>query len=255
MRLDLFLVEKKGVNSRTKAQELIKAGQVVLIQAASEQVLLKSSFMVTDSLFEKIQIKPNSLQNYVSRGGHKLKFAIEKTGVVTDGMNVLDVGQSTGGFTDYLRQNKAKKIVGIDVGHGQLDQSLKSVSNMRSFEGMHVKDLINNVEFMQQVPRGGFDLIVMDISFISITKVIFYLKDLIKIKGEYLFLVKPQFELTAKDLDKNGIVKDVKKYLQVQACVEEQARQHFGSVLKYFPSTLLGKDGNQEFFIYGQKTI
>ncbi len=254
MRLDLFLVKKKLAVSRTQAQDLIKAGHVTLHIDQKVIVLQKTSFDVSPKQESGISVKENNLQKYVSRGGNKIEAAVSKLEIVIKGYTVLDVGQSTGGFTDFLLQNNAEKIVGFDVGHSQLHEKLRNVSQVVFFEGLHVKNLLEDVHFLKHVPEVGFDLIVMDLSFISITKVMVYLKPFLKKNGEYLFLVKPQFELTAQALDGNGIVKESKFFDQVRANVEQEARNHFGRVISYIPSELSGKDGNQEFFIYGRKT-
>lgn len=253
MRLDLFLVSKKLAVSRTQAQDLIKAGFVVCNDDGLDKVLKKSNFIVSEKLADKIKVNSNDIQKYVSRGGSKLEMATQKLKINCAGKNILDVGQSTGGFTDFLLQNSAAKVVGIDVGHDQLHQKIKEHPHVTFFEGLNVKDLEKNNNFLQAVPAGGFDLVVMDVSFISITKVMLFLKNHLKKDGEFLFLVKPQFELTAQDLDRNGIVKNPKAYKIVQKSVEDEANLQFGNVLSYIACDLSGKDGNQEFFIYGKK--
>ena len=255
MRLDLYLLKKKLAASRTQAQELIKTGNVFLKIAQQETILNKSSHLVSLEQQDFIFVKQNNLQKYVSRGGNKLQAAVQLLKIEIAGKCILDVGQSTGGFTDFLLQSGATEIVGFDVGHDQLHEKLKNFPNISFFEGLHAKDLSVNENFLAKVPANGFDLIVMDVSFISITKVIIFLKVYLKMGGEFLFLVKPQFELAAANLDRNGIVKEKKLFKQVQENIEKDARLHFGTVLNYIPSELSGKDGNQEFFIYGQKTI
>ena len=255
MRLDQFLVLKKLAVSRTQAHELIVSGHVYTQKNGQEVQLKKPSHTVSDAEVDAIFIKDNNLQKYVSRGGNKIESAANTLKLKFDGKTVLDVGQSTGGFTDFLIQHNSSRVVGIDVGHGQLHESLKTNSKVIFFESLHVKDLVTKSEFLESVPNSGFDIIVMDVSFISITKVMSHVKKYLKLNGEFLFLVKPQFELTADDLDNNGIVKNSKSFVKVQARVEEEARLQFGSVLHYIPSEMSGKDGNQEFFIYGHKTI
>lgn len=252
MRLDLFLVSRQLAVSRTQAQDLIKAGFVVQDDGGGDKVLKKPNYIVSEKEAEKIRIISNDLQKYVSRGGSKLEMAMKKLAISCASKNVLDVGQSTGGFTDFLVQNSAAKVVGIDVGHNQLHEKMRKHPDVTFFEGLHVKDLKKNDEFLQSVPQGGFDIIVMDVSFISITKVMLYLKEFLKKNGEYLFLVKPQFELTAQDLDRNGIVKNPKSYARVQINIEQEASLQFGNVISYIACDLSGKDGNQEFFIYGK---
>ncbi len=255
MRLDVFLVEKKFAASRTQAQELIVAGHVYLKNEAQNIKLVKSSYQVTDHDSDLIFVQHNEIQKYVSRGGLKLEQAIKTLSLNLNNQTALDVGQSTGGFTDCLLSHKVKYIVGIDVGHDQLHEKIKSNELVKSFEGLHIKDLSKNAEYLKAIPAGGFDILVADVSFISLIKVMCHIKDFLKVGGSYLFLVKPQFELTATDLDKNGIVKNVKSYELVQQKIILEAQQQFGDVLNYFNSEKLGKDGNQEFFIYGKKAI
>lgn len=254
MRLDVFLVEKKLAASRTLAQDLIDAGHIILKKDLKKIILDKSSYQVKEQDSNHIFVEDNDLQKYVSRGGLKLEAAINFLKLNLKNKVAFDVGQSTGGFTDCLIHTGVRQVIGIDVGHAQLHQKIKGYGNVISFEGLHVKDLAANKKFNSAVPSGGFDLIVIDVSFISLTKVMPDIKNYLKNGGDFLFLVKPQFELDEKALDKNGIVKNSKSYNKVQAQVEQEAHQCFGSVLSYFKSEKLGKDGNQEFFIYGQKT-
>lgn len=254
MRIDLALVEKKLVASRTQAQDLIQSGHVFIKKNNQDVAILKSNYQLSDAEKETIFIQQNEIQKYVSRGGLKLEQAIQHANISVQDKVVLDIGQSTGGFTDCLLQQGVKAVVGFDVGRDQLHANLIGNPKIKAFEGLHAKDLASNQQFLAAVPTGGFDLMVADVSFISLTKIMPFVKQYLKIGGEYLFLVKPQFELTAKDLDRNGIVKDKKKYSLVQSVIEQEARQQFGSVIDYFLSETLGKDGNQEFFIYGKKS-
>lgn len=255
MRIDLLLVEKKLVSSRTQAQDLIQSGFVFLKKNNQELQILKANFQISEHETDLVFLKKNEIQKYVSRGGLKLEAALKHVNFSVRGLKAFDVGQSTGGFTDCLLQQKIDFVLGIDVGHEQIHPKLKLNPAVISFEGVHVKDLAANCNFLNALPKEGFDLIVADVSFISLTKVISFVAPYLKFNGHYLLLVKPQFELTAKDLDRNGVVKDPKKYSLVQTVIEQEARQQFGNVLDYFESKTLGKDGNQEFFIYGQKTI
>lgn len=252
MRLDLFLVEKKLAISRTQAQEFIRHGFVFLKTIKTSILLTKPSFDVTEELSKSIIVQSNELQRYVSRAGLKLESAIDYLSLDVNGLSVLDIGQSTGGFTDCLLQKNASLVVGIDVGQGQLHTSLMDHPRLHSFENLHAKDLGLRQDFLKATPHSLFDLVVMDVSFISITKVMSYLKPFLKKGGDYLFLVKPQFELGPNALDKNGIVKDAKNYAIVEEAIRKQSEIIFGSVLNYFKSSVIGKDGNQEFFIYGK---
>lgn len=253
MRLDLFLVNQQLVSSRTQAQDLIENGFVYLLSEGQKTILKKTSFAVDDDLTDKIFIEKNSLQKYVSRGGLKLESAIKNLNLNIVGKIVLDVGQSTGGFTDCLIQSGAQQVIGIDVGHGQLHPSLKNNKQIIAFEGLHVKDISTDSNFISCVPIDGFDLIVMDVSFISLIKTLSFITPSLKKGGNYLFLVKPQFECGPEHLDKNGIVKNTAVYTEIAERVKKMALQHFNNVEAYIKSDIIGKDGNQEFFVYGQK--
>ena len=252
MRLDLFLVKSKKASSRTQAQDFIENKFVVLKTANKTTILTKPSFEVTPELENFIVIVENHLQKFVSRAGLKLESALQKIKITLLNRIALDVGQSTGGFTNCLLQLGVEKVVGIEVGHDQLHPSLKNDSRVVLIENLNVKEIQNSNEFLGHVPKEGFDLVVMDVSFISITKVMEYIKPFLKKNADYLFLVKPQFEAGADALDKSGIIKDEKVYVTIENEIKTKALQIFGNVQDYFKSDLPGKDGNQEFFIYGQ---
>lgn len=241
------------VSSRTQAQELIEKGLVFLIRKNEKIKILKSSFEIDDNTSNEVIIQENEFQKFVSRAGLKLDCALNFLKLDVSKMSVLDIGQSTGGFTDCLIQREAKKVVGIDVGHDQIHPDLKQNPKVICIEGLNAKDLKNNDQFLKSIPTELFDLVVMDVSFISITKIIPFLPDFVKKSGHYLFLVKPQFECGAALLDKNGIVKDTSVYVEIEKEIRSLVSRHFGKVEFYFESQLKGKDGNQEFFVYGKK--
>jgi 23S rRNA (cytidine1920-2'-O)/16S rRNA (cytidine1409-2'-O)-methyltransferase len=242
MRLDQFLVQFKNIESRTKAQDLIADGLV----SVNGKVTTKPSVRVEQS--DMVLIADNNLDQYVSRAGFKLAGALLKTNQRVDNLKILDVGQSTGGFTDCLLQAGVLHVTGIDVGHGQLHEKIKSDSRVQFFENLNVKDLSQHPVSKQQ-----FDGIVCDVSFISLTKVVPFLEPLLKTKGFFLFLVKPQFECGPEYLDKNGIVSDSNVYASIQARVTSLCEKTFNCSAEFFESSITGKDGNKEFFIYGKK--
>lgn len=252
MRLDLFLVQNHLASSRTQAQDFIASGFVYILQENKKIQLKKASFLVNEALRDKIQVEANQLQKYVSRAGLKLESALKFLKVNVTGKIILDIGQSTGGFTDCLIQSGASQVVGIDVGHNQLHSSLRSKRQIVSIEGLNAKDLETDIEFLKLLPAEKFDMIVMDVSFISITKVIGCVAKFVKTGGEYLFLVKPQFECGRGFLDKNGIVNNSAVYAQIEATIKNVSSQNFNNVEAYFKSDIIGKDGNQEYFIYGK---
>ncbi|MBY0553068.1 TlyA family RNA methyltransferase [bacterium] len=252
MRLDLFLVENKLASSRTQAQDFIENGYVYLNQGGKQTKLQKPSFNVDDNNKAFIVVESNELQKYVSRGGLKLESALKNLNLSIDNKSVLDMGQSTGGFTDCLLQHGASHVVGVDVGHAQLHASLVGHKKVSVVENLNVKELSSHQGFLSLVPAGNFDLIVADVSFISLGKVVDHLKPYLRTEGEYLFLVKPQFECGPEYLDKNGIVKDPSVYKKIEDEIRKKMLQCFNNVEAYIKSDLIGKDGNQEFFVYGK---
>ena len=143
--------------------------------------------------------------------------------------------------------------MGIDVWHDQLHESLKKHPKVLSFENFNAKDLAINTQFLRAISHLQINLVVADVSFISINKIIPSMANFVAAGTEYLFLVKPQFECGREHLDKHGIVTDKKVYDNVENEVRKTAQQYFKNVEKYFSCDVLGKDGNQEFFIYGKK--
>jgi len=244
MRLDLFLVQHKQIESRTKAQDLIAQGLVQL----KNKILTKPSFEVSEDMFSEITIAENNLSQYVSRAGFKLAGALDFVQQDVTGLTILDVGQSTGGFTDALLQRYAKHVTGLDVGSVQLHEKIKADLRVTYYENLNVKDIAAHV-----ISSERFDGIVCDVSFISLTKVVAFLEPLLKTKGFFLLLVKPQFECGPQALDKNGIVSDAKVYNIIQTNITSLCEKLFQCECKYFESSITGKDGNKEFFIYGRK--
>lgn len=250
-RLDLYLVERGLANSRTHAQELIEAGQVLLQEGTQDRVLKKSSLAVTEDM--NIRVESGPANRYVSRGGLKLEGALKQSQISVKDLNVMDVGISTGGFTDCLLQQGAEFVLGVDVGHGQVSPALLKNPHLKVIEGINARNLRQEDAVLQEKPSQGFDLIVMDVSFISITLIIPELVQFLKSGGHVLSLVKPQFEVGVDGLSKGGIVKDVSLYAEVEAKVKALCRDQGLTVLDYFSSPIEGKDGNHEFFVLAQK--
>ena len=244
MRLDQFLVQHKKIESRTKAQDLIAQGLI----SYKNKVLSKPSFDVTEEMHSDIIIAENNLSQFVSRAGFKLSGALDFVNQDVTGLTVLDVGQSTGGFTDASLQRNAKHITGLDVGSVQLHEKIKADSRVTSYENLNVKDIPTH-----KLASERFDGVVCDVSFISLTKVVSFIEPVLKSKGFFLFLVKPQFECGPQALDKNGIVSDAKVYDTIQSQITALCEKLFDCECKYFESSITGKDGNKEFFIYGRK--
>ena len=252
-RLDVYLVEKGLANSRTHAQELIESEQVFMLEGLNKKILKKPSLSV-DSTQTNIQVESGPANRYVSRGGLKLEGALAKANLKVQGLNALDVGLSTGGFTDCLLQADVKSVLGVDVGHGQTHPKLLKESRLKVLEGINARNLSSIPEVIDEAnAKGGFDLIVMDVSFISITLIIPEFQKLLKQGGHLLSLVKPQFEVGVDGLSKGGIVKDTSLFTDVEKKIRECCQQSGMTVLDYFVSPIEGKDGNTEFFIFCKK--
>jgi 23S rRNA (cytidine1920-2'-O)/16S rRNA (cytidine1409-2'-O)-methyltransferase len=237
-RIDQLLVELGLVKSRTLSSKLIGSGAVSYkgkkITVPSEKIL------VTESIASEITIVQSDLTKYVSRGGLKLEGAIKRLKLSVNDLEVLDIGISTGGFTDCLLQNGAKHITGVDVGHGQLHESLKGHKRVKAIEGVNAK----NFDLEQ-----SFDLAVIDVSFISLSQVLESAKKHVKAGGKILALVKPQFEVGPKNLNTKGVVKNESLYKEVEDKIRSRAKELSLKVSAYFKCDVIGGDGNQEFFI------
>lgn len=252
MRLDVYLVQKNLASSRTHAQELIHSGQVFLQTGSQKKVLNKPSLQVEPEQ-TGIFVEEGPANRFVSRGGLKLLGALEHVRLNVSGMSVLDVGISTGGFTDCLIKSGAKFVLGVDVGHGQLHSSLINHPQVKLLEGINARDIDQNLEVLAKVPAGGFDLIVMDVSFISITLIIPKLVSLLKPCGHLLSLVKPQFEVGVEGIGRGGLVKDPGLFSSVGDRVKNMCESSGLNLKDYFDSPIEGKDGNREFFVYAEK--
>jgi 23S rRNA (cytidine1920-2'-O)/16S rRNA (cytidine1409-2'-O)-methyltransferase len=257
MRIDVWLAENGFAPSRQKAQELIAAGRVFQTDPSGRRLKIsKSSAVVDPALSLQIDVIPDPElgdQQFVSRGALKLKGAIEKTGVSLAGACVLDVGISTGGFADYCLQSGAARVVGIDVGHDQLAKRLREDTRVTLFEGVNARELDSD-EWRKTLlganAGGTFDLIVVDVSFISLRLVLPALPSYLAPQGKILALVKPQFEVGKQGLGKGGIVKDVSLYPQVEVTIRDLSASLGLKVESYFESSILGTDGNREFFAF-----
>jgi 23S rRNA (cytidine1920-2'-O)/16S rRNA (cytidine1409-2'-O)-methyltransferase len=249
-RIDSALVEWNFFESRNKAQAAIEEGLVFL----KEQKITKSNQDIdfTPEVKKTIRVESGQSTKYVSRGGLKMEGALKKTELNVSGMRVLDVGLSTGGFSDCLLQRGVTEIVGIDVGHKQIHASLLTNPKLHAYEGVHVKNL--SKEFFASEGLGDeFNLIVCDVSFIPLRNVLPFAAPFLKRAGLALFLVKPQFELSRDDLSKGGIVKDESLFQRVEKLIKSLFEDSNFEVLDYFESSITGSDGNQEFFIYARK--
>ena len=238
MRVDQLLVERGLVESRAKAQALILAGEVLV---NGQKVDKPGHSIDAEARFELLAKLP-----YVSRGGFKLAGALDHFHIDPAGWTCLDVGSSTGGFTDVLLQRGARKVVAIDVGKGQLDWKLRTDPRVDVREGINARYLDPN-DFAEK-----FDLAVCDASFISVTLLLPAMAPLLREDGKMVILVKPQFEAGREEVGKGGIVRDpaVQQAAcdKVRACVEG-----LGFTTEITDSPILGAEGNKEFLLYAQR--
>jgi 23S rRNA (cytidine1920-2'-O)/16S rRNA (cytidine1409-2'-O)-methyltransferase len=186
---------------------------------------------------------------YVGRGGLKLEKALQEFGIDAGGLTCLDVGASTGGFTDCLLQHGARRVVALDVGHNQIDWRLRTDARVEVREGVNARHLTPE-DFEEQ-----FDLVVMDVSFISATKVLPALVPLMKTGGRAVVLVKPQFEVGKGEVGKGGVVRDPAQHARVVEEVNEAARSLGLKVGGVIESPVTGADGNREFLALYEKAL
>lgn len=246
-RADIYLFEKKLANSRTHAQDLIKEKKVYYLQGSQKTYITKPSEVLSEA--QEYFIESSSELTFVSRAGNKLYQAINDLNLNIKDQTVLDVGVSTGGFSDCVLQLQAKKVIGVEVGHDQTVKTLLQNPKFQLFEGINARQLSQYEHVISVFPQQGFDLIVMDVSFISIKLILPELLKYLKGSGKILTLVKPQFELGPENLNRSGIVKDEKLYPQLEKDMIEFISAINFQCEKYIASKVPGKDGNLEFFM------
>ena len=246
MRIDQLLVERGLAASRSQAQRLIASGVQWRLGAAAWRRVAKNGDEVPAGA--ELVLQDDAEARYVSRGGLKLEGALKAAGWDVTGWRCLDVGQSTGGFTDCLLQQGAAQVVGLDVGHDQLHARLRSDARVLCIEGLNAREL---QPADARIPDAalGFDLVVGDVSFISLTLVLPGVVPLLKPGGHLLMLVKPQFELQPGQIGKGGIVRDAALYPQVEARIREACAALDLQVQAWHDSPIEGGDGNREFFV------
>ncbi len=245
-RLDLLLVERGLTDSRARAQRLIKEGRV---QLEDGQVTTKPGLKLPADA--QIQVESRDEDRYVSRGALKLIPALEAFALPLESKIAIDVGQSTGGFTDCLLQHGIQQVVGIEVGHEQLAPRLREDSRVICLEGYNAREL--KPELLDYTGGTGFDLAVMDVSFISQTLILDSLAPLLRTNGLLITLVKPQFEVGPSHVGKGGIVRDSSLYPKVRQRIEHQLSDLGFEPIDFRESPVLGGDGNREFVLVARK--
>lgn len=240
MRIDIFLAKNKYFSSRTKAQNAIKSGYVFV----NNKLVTNSSLDID----EQSKIYIINQNNYVSRGANKLSYAIKELNFNFKNKIVLDVGSSTGGFTQIALINDAKYVYAVDVGCDQMDKSLANNKKIKLFENTNFRDININL-FDKKI-----DIIIADLSFISLVKLLNKINEVFNYKLELLLLIKPQFELSKEIIKKNkGIIKNEKYWKIAINKIVNYAKSIGFKVINLIKSKILGKDGNTEFFIHLSK--
>ena len=240
-RLDILLVKGGFAESREKAKAIIMSGNVFINNCREDKA--GSTF---DEKVE-IQVRGNTLK-YVSRGGLKFEKAMANFDVSLDGTICMDVGASTGGFTDCMLQNGAIKVYSIDVGHGQLAWKLRQDERVICMEKTNVRYITH-----ENVP-DEIDFSSIDVSFISLTKVLLPVRNLLKDNGQIVCLIKPQFEAGREKVGKKGVVRDKKVHIEVIEMVVEFAKSIGFDVLNLDFSPIKGPEGNIEYLLHIIKT-
>ena len=272
MRIDQLLVARGLASTRSQAQRLIADG-VQWRKGNDWKAVVKNGDEVPDDAV--IELMDDSEARYVSRGGLKLEAALKQVGLSVTGMACLDVGQSTGGFTDCLLQHGAASVVGVDVGSAQLHPNLRADPRVLCVENVNARALVASdliAAYQDSTSAEGqfdvenddlaagegfspeFDLIVADLSFISQTLVLPAVVPFLKAGGTLLTLVKPQFELQPGQVGKGGIVKDAAFYPLIEQRLREACTALGLTVTAWFDSPIEGGDGNREFFICARNT-
>jgi 23S rRNA (cytidine1920-2'-O)/16S rRNA (cytidine1409-2'-O)-methyltransferase len=238
-RLDVVLVDRGFFPSREQAQRAIMAGEV----RVGEAVIDKAS----------VQVAPDAMvlveegARYVGRGGLKLEGALRHFAISVTGKTALDIGASTGGFTDCLLQHGAKKVYAIDVGHGQLAWKIRSDPRVVVREKLNAR-FLGRADVPEPV-----DLCVIDVSFISLTLILPNAFESVTPNGMVLALIKPQFELEASDVGRGGIVRDPVLHVNAQQKIRQFVLNAGHAMIGIVPSEITGTDGNQEFFACARK--
>ena len=241
-RLDVILVDSGLVKSRERAKALIMEGKV----SVNNITVIKAGTLVNKD--SEIILK-NADIPYVGRGGLKLKSAVDFFHINPGGKVVMDIGCSTGGFTDCVLKENARKVYAVDVGYGQIDWSLRQNPNVVLLEKTNIRYLAR-----EKIP-DAVDLILIDVSFISLTKVLPKCLDFLDKKGEILALIKPQFEVGREMVEKGGVIKDESKRVHAVEHIKSFAESIGFEAIGIFESPVHGQKGNIEYFLYLRRDI
>ncbi|WP_075879715.1 TlyA family RNA methyltransferase [Vreelandella massiliensis] len=248
-RLDQLLVSQGLATSRTRAQRLIRHGRVSRLD--THAILTKASEKLPDDT--PLQVEDDPEERYVSRAGLKLEAVLSALNKRFDGQVVLDVGQSTGGFSDCALRVGARHVIGIEVGHGQLAPSLRDDPRVTCLEGINARAMRDHPALADTLKTHPLNIAVMDVSFISQTLILPEIAALLSAGGELISLVKPQFELDPAALDKRGVVRDPRRYREVEEKLRAACAACGFAIAHWQESPITGGDGNREFLLHAIK--
>lgn len=241
-RADVVLVEQELFATQQEASRAILAGEVFFDTPAHDKVHKPGEQVDPSARFDVKTVK-----KYVSRGGEKIKGALSAFGYDMTGKHVLDAGASTGGFTDCVLQEGARSVSAVDVGYGQLAWKLRNDARVSVYDRLNIRDA------RPEDIGGPFDVVVADLSFIPLEKVLGALSEMVVDGGDLLLLVKPQFEADPENVGHHGVVRDQEVHKQVLTGALETCRDFGLTINDVTFSPLKGPEGNIEFWIYGSK--
>lgn len=241
IRLDVYLHDNEYFDSREKARIAIMEGKVFVNNQKED----KPGTMIKDDA--NVEVKGEKLR-YVSRGGYKLEKAIDVFGIDLKGMTCADIGSSTGGFTDCMLQNEAVKVYAIDCGTNQLDYRLRTNPHVVTMEN-------TNARYLDKSTLGSeVDFVSVDVSFISLSKILPVIKDILKVGGTSVLLIKPQFEAGKELVEKNGVVRDAEVHIEVIEKIIDEAEKLSFTICGLDYSPIKGPAGNIEYLLYIKKS-
>lgn len=238
-RLDQYLQEKYNNYTRNQIQSWIMQGKVKI----NEKIVTKSGTQVSDK--DEVILKVDEIK-YVCRAGWKLEKALDFFQIDPKGLIVLDAGLSTGGFTDCLLQRGAEKIYGVDVGFGQVHEKIRQNPQVIVMER-------TNLRYLKTLPEN-VDLVTLDLSFISILKVMEVVSSLIKDSGKLITLIKPQFEAERHEVERGGIIKNPVVHTRIVETLTNEISHYGFKLIGVIESPILGNEGNKEFLAYFLRT-
>lgn len=251
-RLDQLLLARGLARSRTRAQRLIRHGRVRLLD--SGRVLTRPGEKLAEDA--RLAVDDDPEERYVSRAGLKLEALLSALGLDLGDALVLDVGQSTGGFTDCALAHGARHVIGVEVGHDQLDPSLRADPRVTCLEGLNARAMADDARLRAALSAQGAagpDIVVMDVAFISQTLILPQVAALLPAGGELLSLVKPQFEVGPGGVNARGLVTDPVRYREVEETLRACCAETGLAIRHWQESPLRGGDGNREFLLHARR--